>query len=428
MISSPAAAVRLVYLCLFSAEFLCLQLLTVLNLRAIGSARTPPGLSGRFEAQTLRRSRGYALARGRLQLASAALNAAVLLGLLLSGSLGDLERLSRRLPLPALLQSWLYLLAVSLLIGLASLPVTVYRQFVIERRFGFNTMTPRLFLLDLAKQTAVTLVVSAPLLIVLLWLIEAGGDFWWLYAFALAELFLLALMAIVPRFIAPLFNTFSPLPRQELEERIRAFMEKLGLALSGVFVMDGSRRSKHSNAYFSGLGRTRRIVLFDTLLEILPDEQVVAVLAHELGHRQLRHLQKGMLLSLAGLLASLWLAGRALLYPPLFTAFGFRVPGAAALLVLLAYYSHPLVFPLQPLLAGWSRRRELAADRFALKAGIAPSVLGAALVTLSAGNLNVLPPHRLYSLYHDTHPPLAERLQAIAARGEEEKAAKSPEA
>ena len=195
----------------------------------------------------------------------------------------------------------------------------------------------------------------------------------------------------------------------------RSFTGRLGVATAGIFVMDGSRRSTHSNAYFTGFCRARRIVLFDTLLAALPDEQIVAVLAHELGHQKLRHLSKGLVVSLLGQLAVLWLASRALAFPPLFAAFGFSEPGPAALLVLLAYYSQPLTFLLKPFISAWSRRREFAADSFALRCGITARVLSEALVTLSSDNLSVLSPHKLYSLYHYSHPPLSERLQAIAS-------------
>jgi STE24 endopeptidase len=419
MSADPAAVVRLVYLILFTLEFVFLQLLCVLNLRTLSSAgRQPlPGPAEQVSAETHDHSRRYARARGRLGLVAASLRAALLLGLLASGSLGGLERLSRRLPLPAPLQALLYVFAVALCIGLASLPFALYSRFVIEKRFGFNTTTPGLYLLDLFKQAGIAVFLVSPPLLGLILLMERGGVYWWLYAFLLGAAFQAALMVIIPRFIAPLFNTFSPLPRKELEQRIRALADKLGVVSAGVFVMDGSRRSTHSNAYFTGLGRARRIVLFDTLLAALPDEQIEAVLAHELGHQKLHHLGKGLAVSLTGMLAFLWLAGRALRFPPLFAAFGFSAPGAAALLVLLAYYSHPVTFWLKPLFSAWSRRREIAADRFTLSAGISSSVLSEALVKLSSDNLGVLTPHRLYSLYHDSHPPLRERLQAIAAQG-----------
>jgi STE24 endopeptidase len=412
-----AATVRLVYLSLFALEFACMQFLTVLNLRSFSAARQPPlpGPAGRIGSETLERSRRYALARGRLSLAASSVHAALLLWLLVSGGLGSLERFSRRLLLPAVLQSCLYLLTVSVLIGLVSLPFLVYSRFVIEKRFGFNTMTPAFFILDLVKQTSVAVLLAGPLILGMIWLMNTGGASWWLYAFLLAAGFQVALALIGPLFIAPLFNSFKPLPRKELEERILAFTGRLGVATAGIFVMDGSRRSTHSNAYFTGFFRARRIVLFDTLLAALPDEQIVAVLAHELGHQKLRHLSKGLLLSLLGQLAVFWLAGRALTFPPLFAAFGFSAPGPAALLVLLACYAHPLTFLLKPFVSAWSRRREIAADNFALRCGIAAPVLSEALVTLSSDNLSLLSPHKLYSLYHYSHPPLSERLQAIAA-------------
>jgi STE24 endopeptidase len=428
MIQLTAETLRFAYLVLFALEFICLRLLTLLNLRALAAGRQPPELKMQIGADILERSRLYARANSRLSLAASTLNAGVLLFLLLSGALGRLEAVSRLPSLPGELQSLLPLVTLYLLFGLISLPFSVWRQFGIEARFGFNTMKPRLFLLDLFRQGCLTALLGSALLLALLRLINRGGSAWWLYAFLLLAGAQIALMVLVPLVIAPLFNTFSPLPAGELKKRIRAFMASRGLRLSGVFVMDGSRRSKHANAYFSGLGRTRRVVLFDTLLKNLPDEQILAVLAHELGHQKLRHLLKSLALALPGLLAALWLAGQALHLPALFSAFGFSAPGPAALLVLALFYSQPLFFFLKPLASGLSRRRELAADRFALDAGISPAVLSAALLKLSIDNLIVLSPHRLYSLYHNTHPPLSERLRAIAATAEKPPPISSPAA
>jgi len=423
-----AESLRFTYLVLFILEFLCLRLLTVLNLRALAAGRQPPELKMQIGADILARSRLYARANSRLSLADSTLKAGVLLFLLVSGGLGRLETISRLPSLPGGLHSLLMLFALYLLLGLISLPFNVWRQFGIEARFGFNTMKPRLFLLDLFRQVCLAALLGSPLLLALLRLMDRSGDAWWLYAFLLLAGVQIALMVLVPLVIAPLFNTFSPLPDGELKKRIRAFMAARGMRLSGIFVMDGSRRSKHANAYFGGMGRTRRIVLFDTLLEILPDEQIVAVLAHELGHQKLRHLLKALGLALTGLLASLWLAGQALRFPVLFSAFGFSAPGPGALLVLALFYSQPLFFFLKPLASNLSRRRELAADRFALDAGISPAVLSAALLKLSIDNLSVLSPHKLYSLYHNTHPPLSERLRAIAATAEKPPPISSPAA
>jgi STE24 endopeptidase len=291
----------------------------------------------------------------------------------------------------------------------------VYLQFVVEQRFGFNRMTPRVFVADVLKSAAVSIVLIAPLLLALFWFVDRAGRWWWLLGFAGVSLFQLAVTVLYPTVIAPLFNKFTPLEEGSLRERIYALASRLGFATRGIFVMDGSRRSAHSNAYFAGLGRARRIVLYDTLVRSLSEESLVAVLAHEIGHEKSHHIRQRMAFSLLMLLAGFWVLSLLLPFEPFTRAFGFERPSPHALLVIVSFCAGPFTFFLSPLSAAWSRRHEYQADRFAVDATGGAAGLKAALIGLGRRNLSNLTPHPLYSFYTYTHPTLAERIAALDA-------------
>jgi len=424
--TAPMAEPRLLlclYLALFALHFAVEQALLLLNIQRAGAnaARPPQEALELLGPQEYRRSQEYARARGGLGLWAGALQAAVALALLLSGALGALQRLwARALPGPRLaeLAGVLLVCSVSLLFAAASLPASLYGQFVVERRFGFNRLTPRLFALDALKGLALSLGLGAPLLYLCFHLV-ASGPLWWLWAFLAASALQVLLLVLYPRLIAPLFNRFTPLPEGEVRAQVEGLALRLGFRTRGIFLMDGSRRSTHGNAYFTGLGRARRIVLFDTLLEALGAAQVAAVLAHEIGHQKKGHVPLRLAASLAAGFVAFWALGQALRFEPLFQAFGLSggAGAAPAAAVLLLHFSGPLELALRPLASWLSRRQEYAADRYAYReAGCGESFVEA-LQALSRRNLSNPTPHPWASFWFASHPTVLERVRALRGAG-----------
>jgi STE24 endopeptidase len=305
---------------------------------------------------------------------------------------------------------------VGLALQLVRLPLSAWRVFVVEARFGFNRATPALFAADFVKRLLLAGVLAAPVVLGALWLMQHGGRAWWLVAWVGWAAFSFALTWALPRFVAPLFNRFTPLADGELKTHVEDVLRRCGFAADGVFVMDGSRRSAHGNAYFTGLGRHKRIVLLDTLLDRLGVAEIEAVLAHELGHFRLRHIRHrllvSLLLALAGLAAFAWAAQQ----PQIYAALGVGVPTPQAALLLAALASQPFTFFITPLMAAWSRRHEFEADEFAVRHADG-AALGQALVKLYGGNAATLTPDTLHSAFYDSHPPPAVRVARLPARG-----------
>ena len=288
--------------------------------------------------------------------------------------------------------------------------------FRIEQRFGFNRSTPALFLADLAKGTGVALLIGLPLAALVLWIMGASGGLWWLWAWGTWVGFNLLLMVIYPTVIAPLFNNFEPLADAGLAARVQALMQRCGFAAKGLFVMDGSRRSAHGNAYFTGLGAAKRVVFFDTLLSRLTPGEVEAVLAHELGHFKRRHVQKRIVLifgaSLAGLALLGWLAGQSGFYAGLGVAPNLAAPNDALALILFMLALPPFGFFATPLGAQLSRRHEFEADAYAC-AQADGRALASALIKLHEDNASTLTPDPWYARFYYSHPPAVERLAAL---------------
>jgi STE24 endopeptidase len=415
-----AETILAVYAGLFLLVFFWERFLDVLNLRHTARRReSPPEPALKVMAgPTFRRAVDYTLAKGRLGLVSSTVSAAFTLAVLGTGFLGTLERLVGRWRVEApwagpYLPGVFYLLLLSLIVSLMSLPFRLYAQFGIERRFGFNRMSLGLFAADRLKSLLLSAVLLTPLLVGLFWLMDRGNGLWWLYAFLLAAGFQLLLAILFPTVIAPLFNRFSPLPEGPLQEKIGALARRMGFRAGRIYVMDSSRRSGHSNAYFTGLGRVKRIVLFDTLLAGLGEDPIVAVLAHEIGHAKRRHVQKMIAVSLAGMLAGFFALGFLRGYPPVFRAFGLSGPSDYGLLVVAALLSGPLSALLNPLVSIWSRRHEYEADRVAAQETGGAAAMREALIRLSRDNLSNPIPHPWYSFYHYSHPTLLERLRAL---------------
>ncbi len=353
------------------------------------------------------------LALGRIELV---FDAVLLLLVTVGGGFALLDRWIGGFGLGPLWHGVATLAALATGLSLAGLPLGIYATFRIEARFGFNRTTPALFALDLVRSFGVAVLLGIPLLALLLWLMGAAGRFWWLYAWGAWVVFGLLVSYAYPRFIAPLFNRFHPLEAGALREAVERIMQRCGFAADGVFVMDGSRRSSHGNAYFTGVGRSKRIVLFDTLLERLEPVEVEAVLAHELGHFRLHHIRQRLVLSFAFALAGFAILGLAAGDPGFYAALGVPTPSTHAALALFALVVPVFLFPLAPLGSWWSRRHEFEADRFAI-AHSDGSALARALVKLYRDNASTLTPDPLYSAWHDSHPPALTRIAAIERAG-----------
>jgi len=307
--------------------------------------------------------------------------------------------------------------AVGALGGLVDLPLAWYRQFRLERRFGFNRMTPALFVTDLAKGTLLAVALGTPLVVAVLWLMARAGSAWWLWTWAVWVAFNVAVLLLYPTVIAPMFNRFVPLQPGPVRERVERLLARCGFASRGLFVMDGSRRSAHGNAYFTGLGRGKRIVFFDTLLSRLDPDEIEAVLAHELGHFRHRHVLKRVGASFALSLAGLWLLGWLSRQPWFYQGLGVTPPpgeptgGYALLLFFLVLPA--FTFVLQPIASWLSRRHEFEADAFAAAQSSAAD-LSRALVKLYEDNASTLTPDPVHSAFYDSHPPAAVRLARLA--------------
>ncbi|MBV8144039.1 MAG: M48 family metallopeptidase [Gammaproteobacteria bacterium] len=386
--------------------------------QAIAVARhrgeVPAPFAASISADEHGKAADYTIAKVRLGRVVAVIDTAVLLVLTLGGGIALLDALWRR---SGLSEPWLgvaVIASVALLAQLVNLPFSVWRTFRLEARFGFNRTTPALFLADLAKSLALAVVLGGPLLLATLLLMEKAGRWWWLWAFAL-WLGVMFLMAWAwPAFIAPLFNRFTELKDATLRTRIESLLTRCGFASKGVFVVDNSRRSSHGNAYFTGIGRHKRIVFFDTLLEHLAHPEVEAVLAHELGHFRLKHVRKRLLLSMATMFLGLallgWLAGQ----PGFYHALGVPEPSTHAALLLFVLVVPVFTFFVTPLASLWSRRHEFEADAFASRYANAGE-LATALVKLHRDNASTLTPDPVYAAFYYSHPPPLARISRLRA-------------
>lgn len=410
-----AQGILILYLVFFFLDLGWDVTLTLMNLSHVkkNAAAVPPAFAGVVDSQTHARSVSYTLTHGKFGLVSGAVSAAAVLAIVLSGFLGYLDGLARSVPIHPWFQGLLLVGAVSVVFSLVRLPFSLYSTFVIEARFGFNRTTLKLYLVDLLKGLAISVVLGVPVLLALFWFVDSSGALWWVWAFAALTAFQLVMSILAPLVIAPMFNKFTPLPGGPLRDRILGLAEHLEFRTRGIFVVDSSRRSRHSNAYFTGLGRAKRIVLFDTLVSSHTEEEIVSVLAHEIGHEKRAHIKKGLAISIGLSLIGFFILSLLLHWVPLYQAFGFSQPSTAALLVLLAFCSGPFTFFLQPLFTLRSRKQEYEADRFAVQGVGSAAGLKSALLRLSRDNLSNLSPHPLYSFFHYSHPTLAERLEAL---------------
>ena len=368
------------------------------------------------------RAADYTLAKGRLGLLTMAFGAAVLLGWTLLGGIDALNTALRTAVQPRfgdLAYQLVLLGAFAAIGGVLELPFELYGTFVVEQRFGFNRMTWRLYLMDAIKGIVVALLIGTPIAALVLWLMGAAGTSWWLWGWGVWMGFNVLILVLYPTVIAPLFNTFKPLDDETLAARVQALMARCGFAAKGLFVMDGSRRSAHANAYFTGFGAAKRVVFFDTLLGKLTPGEVEAVLAHELGHFKHRHVTKRIVamfaISLAGFALLGWLSTQSWFYLGLGVRPSLAAPNDALALLLFLLAMPVFGFFVSPLFARLSRRHEFEADAYACRQADGRD-LAAALLKLHEDNAATLTPDPVYVSFYYSHPPASERLAALARR------------
>jgi len=372
--------------------------------------RVPEPFRGQITLADQQKAADYTTARVRLGRWATVVEALVKLALTLGGVLAAVDAVWRQTGIDEPWRGACVVASVLLLLQLVGLPFSLWRTFRIEARFGFNRVSPRLYAVDLIKQLLLTMLLGGPLLLATLVLMERAGTRWWLWVWLIWLGWTVVLTWAAPKFIAPLFNRFSPLTDESLKKRVETLLERCGFAArGGVFVMDGSLRSAHGNAYFTGIGRNKRIVFFDTLLSRIEAPEIEAVLAHELGHFRLHHVRQrlaaSVLLTFGGLALLAWLARQ----PEFYSALGVPAPSAAMALLLFILAIPVFAFFSTPIMSWWSRRHEREADDFAAEHADAAK-LAAALVTLFRDNAATLTPDRLHSAFFDSHPPALERI------------------
>lgn len=374
----------------------------------------PESFSGRIPLEDHHKAADYTLTNTRIGMIALFYDSLLLLGWTLGGGLEWLDSQWRTAGLQPVMTGVGVIFSAMIIMTLLELPFSLYHTFVVEERFGFNRSTLGVFVTDLLKNAALLIIIGGPLIALALWIMEASGGLWWLYVWLVWMTFTLVMFWAYPAVIAPLFNKFSPLDNDKLKERIQALMDKCGFRSKGIFVMDGSKRSGHGNAYFTGFGSNKRIVFFDTLLESLEPPEIEAVLAHELGHFKLKHIQKRLLttfaLSLAALALLGWLAGETWFYQGL----GVSQPSPWMALMLFMLAMPVFTFFLQPLMSLLSRKHEFEADAYAVQQSSGTDLIHA-LVKMYRENASTLTPDPLYSAFHDSHPPAPVRISHISA-------------
>ena len=409
------------FLVLFALEFGIEFFLNERNLEYVRAhwreRKIPDFFHGKISSAVYERSVQYTIAKGHFQRWAQPYSRLVALFILFSGLLPFFDRFSDRWgkwlwPFPYA-SAIIFCFAVGLVFSVASLPSDLYATFGLEARFGFNKTSAKLYIADKLKGLLLGLLIGVPFLWVVFWLMEKTGHYWWLWVFVFVCGFQLLLVIIYPTLIAPLFNKFEPLKTGELRDRILELAEQVGFKTSGIFSMDGSRRSAHSNAYFTGIGKAKRIVLFDTLIDQMTIDQGLAVLAHEMGHYKMKHIRRMLVIQMAFLFLGLLVLSLLVNYQPFFSAFGLERPSNHGALVLFTLVSSPFTFYLGPLMNLLSRKHEYEADRFAATTLHDGRPMEEALIKLTVENLSNLTPDPWYSAYHYSHPTPAERISAI---------------
>ncbi|NML46771.1 M48 family metallopeptidase [Ramlibacter sp. G-1-2-2] len=417
---NPSEALTLGFAAFLLANLVVKFWLSSRQLRHVARNReqVPPAFAGTVSLAAHQKAADYTVAKSRLGMVEIAWSSAVLLGWTLLGGLDVLNYALLAWLGPGMWQQLALLACFAAIGGLLELPFSLYHTFVVEEHFGFNKMTWKLWLGDAIKGIVLGALIGLPIAALILWLMGAAGSWWWLWAWAVWMGFNLLLLVIYPTFIAPLFNKFQPLEDEALKARVTALMQRCGFAAKGLFVMDGSKRSAHANAYFTGFGAAKRVVFYDTLLAKLSPGEVDAVLAHELGHFRHKHIVKRIVamfaISLAGFALLGWLATQLWFYTGLGVRPSLNAPNDA-LALLLFLLAVPLVsYFISPLMAQFSRRHEFEADAFAVQQTNGQD-LGNALLKLYEDNASTLTPDPVFVKFYYSHPPASERLARLGA-------------
>lgn len=413
---SPSSLFKLAFLLLLAAVTAGRLWLGYRQIRHVQTHRTrvPTAFQDRIALDEHQKAADYTCARTKLRMVQTIVEALLLLVFTEGHGLDTLNRTSGDLFGAGNLHT-LALAGSVLLIGtLVDLPLGLYGTFVVEARFGFNRVTLKLYAIDLLRESLIAVLLGAPILIAAVWMMDSLGPFWWLWAWSAWMAFNIALLAIYPAFIAPMFNRFTPLPPGNLRDRVEALLARCGFRSSGLFVMDGSRRSSHGNAYFTGFGASKRVVFFDTLLERLTPSETEAVLAHELGHYRRRHVMQRIaalfVLSLLFLALLGWFRNASWFYQAM--GLPLTAPDSALALILFMLVAPVFSFPLQPLMSLYSRKHEFEADAYAADHAHANDLVSA-LVKLYQDNAATLTPDPLHSAVYDSHPPAAARIARL---------------
>lgn len=403
------------FVILYCGQFLFDAYLILLNARYASAPdkKPPPDLLPYLDKEQYYKSRAYTLAKSKFHLITSILGVGVLFVVLGADLFEHYDQVLRAMGFSEIWRGIGYVLTVTLAVMILGLPADLYFTFVLEQRFGFNKTTLRLFVQDLLKGIALNLIIMVPILYLIFYFVEIAGSYWWLWAASGVLVIQFALAYLYPIIIAPLFNKFSKLDDDLLQRQIEQLSLRIGFPLSDIQVMDGSRRSKHSNAYFTGFGNHKRIVLFDTLIDRLSSEEIVAVLAHELGHWKFRHIHKRMALVVIFSYLLFYLVSLTITYEPFFRAFNVTTPSPYLGFLLFALVFSTIVFWASPLIACYSRQKEYDADQFALNHSPNGAALKSALIKLNVENLDNLYPHPWYAAFYYSHPPLIERLAAL---------------
>ena len=402
------AAIVAIYLIDLVANFL--------NLRTLRRS-LPEEFKGVYDESNYHRLQGYTAASTQFEVIESTFNLIVLVVFWLAGGFNYLDQLVRGAGLGPIVTGLLYFGAIWIARFIISRPFDLYDTFVLEEKFGFNKTTPAVFIADQFKGILVTALTAGPLAAIVLALLEYTGDRAWIYGWAATSFIMLLLMYLAPVVIMPLFNKFTPLEESELREAILDYAREADFRIEGVFVMDGSKRSSKSNAFFTGFGRHRKIVLFDTLIEKHTVPELVAVLAHEVAHFKKKHIQQRLIAGILAVGLFFFLASSLIRSPTLFAMF--RVEGMSVYcgLLLFIVVFKPFSLLISLVQSAWSRANEYAADRFAVETTGSPGPLADALIKLSRDNLANLAPHPLYVVLYHSHPPMLQRLDAIRSRG-----------
>lgn len=376
--------------------------------------QVPSAFTETITLQAHQKAADYTKDKTKLVLIDAVLQSIVLLAFTIGGGLQWIDDIWRSLLADqTMLRGALVICSALLISSIIEIPLDYYRTFVVDEKYGFNKMTPKMFFTDMIKHALVGLALGAPILFAALWLMQSAGEYWWFYLWVVWSLFNIVMLAIYPTFIAPLFNKFTPLQENSLKAKIEQLLTKCGFKSQGLFVMDGSTRSGHGNAYFTGFGNSKRVVFFDTLLDKLNEDEIEAVLAHELGHFKHHHVIKRImmmfLLSLLGLALLGWLINQSWFYAGL----GVNNPSDYMALILFMMASPTFLFLLHPLMASYSRKNEFEADHYAANQANANHLIQA-LVKLYRDNASTLTPDPIHSAFYDSHPPASIRISKLS--------------